>query len=123
MTRAELRRKQKEEEKSKTATYNFTKAQLDAVIAQRVGKQLEELKQEATDEAIGTALVLLFTIPMKVLMDHFWPKSYERYLPKFADLCLEYTNKWRDGDLDLDVMRQELWDYAGIRLEENLEEE
>ena len=122
MTRAEMRRQKKQEEKDKTATYNFTKAQLDAVIEKEVRQKLEEMRDKATEDAIGTAMVLLFTIPMKVLIDHYWTKSYRQKLPKFADYMLEYTNAWRDGELDIDKAREELWEYAGLRLEENLDD-
>ena len=57
MGRAERRRAQKLEQKAKTATYNLTKAQLDAAVREQVGKELERIKQEATDDAINTAMV------------------------------------------------------------------
>lgn len=63
MGRAERRRAQKLEQKAKTATYNLTKAQLDAAVREQVGKELERIKQEATDDAVNTAMVLLLTLP------------------------------------------------------------
>ena len=75
MGRAERRRAQKLEQKAKTATYNLTKAQLDAAVREQVGKELERIKQEATDDAVNTAMVLLLTLPLEVLMDHYWTKS------------------------------------------------
>lgn len=74
MGRAERRRAQKLEQKAKTATYNLTKAQLDAAVREQVGKELERIKQEAMDDAINTAMVLLLTLPLEVLMDHYWKK-------------------------------------------------
>lgn len=44
MGRAERRRAQKLEQKAKTATYNLTKAQLDAAVREQVGKELERIK-------------------------------------------------------------------------------
>ena len=40
MGRAERRRAQKLAQKEKTATYNLTKAQLDAAVREQVGKEL-----------------------------------------------------------------------------------
>lgn len=109
MGRAEMRRAQKQEKKAKTATYNFTKEQLDAMLLQ--------IKQEATNEAVNTAMVLLLTLPMEVLMDHYWPKSYAKKIPGFAEHLLEYYERWQIGELDMDKMKEDLWEYGGIRLE------
>lgn len=118
MGRAEKRRAQKLEHKQKTATYNLTKAQLEAAVKEGVQKELKNLKQEATDDAVNTAMVLLLTLPLEVLMHHFWPKSYEKRLPQFMELVLEYYSKWQNGELDMDKMKEDLWEYGGIRLEE-----
>lgn len=69
MGRAERRRTQKLEQKAKTATYNLTKEQLNIAVREQVGKELERIKQEATDDAVNTAMVLLLTLPLEVLMD------------------------------------------------------
>ena len=63
MGRAERRRTQKLEQKAKTATYNLTKEQLNIAVREQVGKELERIKQEATDDAVNTAMVLLLTPP------------------------------------------------------------
>ncbi len=118
MGRAEKRRAEKIKQKEKTATYNLTKAQLDAAVQEGVSKEFARLKQEAMDDAVNTAMVLLLTLPLEVLMHHFWPKSYVKRLPKFTELVLEYYSKWQNGELDMDEMRADLWEYGGIRLEE-----
>lgn len=118
MGRAEKRRAKKIKQKEKTATYNLTKAQLEAAVREGVQKELKNLKQEATDDAVNTAMVLLLTLPLEVLMHHFWPKSYAKRLPQFTELVLEYYSKWQNGELDMDKMKEDLWEYGGIRLEE-----
>lgn len=40
MNRAERRRIQKNEQKAKTATYNVTKAQLDAMVEEQIGEKI-----------------------------------------------------------------------------------
>ena len=110
MGRAERRREQKQEQKSKTVTYNLTKEQLDVMVREKIGEELVRIKREATDEAVNTALTLLLTLPLEVLMDHFWKK--------FADLLIEYYEKWQDGELDLDELKEDLWKYGGVKFRE-----
>lgn len=81
MGRAEIRRAMKNEKKVKTATYNITKAQLDAMVREGIGNELERVRQEAIDNAVNTAMVLLLTLPLEVLMDHYWKKSYAKRIP------------------------------------------
>ena len=71
MSRAERRRAQKCEQKAKTATYNLTRAQLDALVREKISGELDRVKQEATNDAINQAMILLLTLPLEVLMDHY----------------------------------------------------
>ena len=90
MGRAERRRAQKCEQKAKTATYNLTRAQLDALVREKISGELDRVKQEATNDAINQAMILLLTLPLEVLMDQ----------------------------LDMDKLKEDLWVYGGVRLEE-----
>lgn len=116
MGRAELRRAAREKRKSEV-TYNLTRAQLDAFVQEQIGRRIKEAKEEATSEAINQAIALLLTLPLEVLMDHYWPKSYEKRLPGFVDKVIEYYEMWQDGKLDMDKMKEDLWQYGGVRLE------
>ena len=119
MTRAERRRLMKDEIKQiKKPMYQFTKAQIDAIVQTEVEKRIKECKQEITDEAINTAMLLLFTLPMKVLMDNFWQKSCSQRIPKFTELLLQCYNDWEDGKIDMNEMKEDLWNYGGIKLME-----
>lgn len=120
--RAELKRKEREEKKAKTATYNLTQAQLDAMIQESIGKRIEQVKREATDEAVNTAMILLLTLPLEVLMDHYWTKTYAKKIPEFTQHVLDYYTRWQDGELDMEVLKEDLWTYGGIRLEEGVRE-
>lgn len=117
MTRAEMRRSKREQEKAQTATYNFTQAQLDALIQEKIGAKLEQSKQEIYEQTVNTTLALLLGLPMKVLVDDYWKKSYRHRIPVFVDKVLEYYDQWQDGKLDISKLNKELWDIAGIRLE------
>lgn len=118
MGRAEMRRTMRNEKKAKTATYNLTKAQLDALVQEQIGEKLKQVKQEATDDAVNTAMVLLLTLPLEVLMDHYWPKSYAKRIPEFTNYVLEYYEKWQNGELDMDKLKEDLWEYGGVKLVE-----
>lgn len=117
MTRVEMRRSKREQEKAQTATYNFTQAQLDALIQEKIGAKLEQSKQEIYEQTVNTTLALLLGLPMKVLIDDYWKKSYRQRIPGFVDKVLEYYDQWQDGKLDISKLNKELWDIAGIRLE------
>lgn len=117
MTRAEMRRSKREQEKAQTATYNFTQAQLDALIQEKIGAKLEQSKQEIYEQTVNTTLALLLGLPMKVLIDDYWKKSYRQRLPEFIDKILKYYEAWQDEELDISELNKELWDIAGIRLE------
>lgn len=119
MGRAERRRTQKLEQKEKTATYNLTKAQLDVMVREKIGDELIRVKQEATDDAVNTAMVLLLTLPLEVLMDHYWTKSYAKRIPKFTERVLEYYERWQNGELDMEKLKEDLWEYGGVKLVES----
>ncbi len=118
MGRAEIRRAMKNEKKAKTATYNLTKAQLDAIVREQISEELERVKQEAMDNAVNTAMVLLLTLPLEVLMDHYWKKSYAKRIPEFTAHVLEYYEMWQNDELDMEKMKEDLWEYGHVRLEE-----
>lgn len=118
MGRAEIRRAMKNEKKAKTATYNLTKAQLDDMVRSQIGDELERVRQQAMDEAVNTAMILLLTLPLEVLMDRYWKKSYAKRIPEFTTHVLEYYERWQNGELDMDKLKEDLWEYGGVRLEE-----
>ena len=101
-----------------TATYNLTKDQLDAVVREKIGDELARIKQEATEEAVNTAMVLLLTLPLEVLMDYYWKKSYAKRIPEFTNHVLEYYEMWQNGELDMDKLKEDLWKYGGVKLME-----
>lgn len=118
MGRAERRRTQKLEQKKKVATYNLTKAQLDSMVREKIGEELDRVKQETTEEAVNTAMVLLLTLPLEVLMDHYWTKSYAKRIPEFTNHVLNYYEKWQNGELDVDKLKEDLWEYGGVKIVE-----
>ena len=86
MSRAERRRAQKCEQKAKTATYNLTRAQLDALVREKISGELDRVKQEATNDAINQAMILLLTLPLEVLMDHYWTSGFRSLQSMFSNI-------------------------------------
>lgn len=82
MNRAEMRRMKREQEKAHTVTYNLTQTQLDAIVQEKIGVKIAETKKEVYEETVNTVLALVLTLPLEVLMDHYWPKSYRERLNK-----------------------------------------
>lgn len=118
MGRAERRRLEREKSKQKTATYNLTKEQLDKLVEDQIKDRLKAVKKQAMEDAINTAMTLLLVLPMEVLMDHYWKKTYAKKIPEFTELVLQYYECWQNGELDMDEMKKDLWEYGGVRLEE-----
>lgn len=119
MSRAEMRRMQREKKKAKTVTYNLTKEQLDAMVEERISTRIRETKEAATYDAVNAAMTLMLVLPMEVLMDHYWQKSYATKIPEFTNYVLKYYERWMKGELDMDEMKKDLWEYGGVRLEES----
>ena len=118
MNRSELRKSKRDEVKDNTKTYNLTKAQLNVMVRERIQSELDRVKKEATEEAVNTAMVLMLTLPLKVLIDNYWTsKEQLEQIPEFTDKVIEYYEKWQNGELDIDKLREDLWNYAGVRLE------
>lgn len=121
MDRAERRRLEKNTQKAKTATYNLTEDQLNAIVREKIGDELIKIKKEAMEDAVNTAMVLLLTLPLEVLMDHYWQKSYAKRIPEFTSYVLEYYEMWQNGELDMGKLQEDLWEYGGVKLMEGVQ--
>ena len=54
---------------------------------------MDKEKEEITRQAINQAMLLLFVLPMEVLMDFYWKKSYAKKIPEFTNHLLDYYEK------------------------------
>lgn len=118
MNRAERRRLEKAETKRKTAVYNLTQEQLDNAVSEGVEKEVQVHLKRISDDAVHTALILFLALPMEVLKDNYWKKSYAKRLPKFVEKVLERYKEYEAGELDIEKLKEELWEYGGIKFEE-----
>ena len=117
MNRQQRRSAERKEQKPKTKVYNLTEAQVQAYVRQAGDKELKNSHEEVMTESTNAAMILLLTLPLEVLMDHYWPKSYAKKIPEFTNYVLEYYERWQNGELDMDELKEDLWTYGGVRLE------
>lgn len=117
MNRAERRRSQKSAQRQ-PKVYTFTEDSLKNHVETMVKAEMEKERQGFIDEAVNHAMLLLFVLPMEVLMDFYWQKSYAKKIPEFTKHLLDYYERWQNGELDMEEMKADLWEYGGVRLEE-----
>lgn len=94
-----------------------TKKQLDAIVEKRLVDEKRELIKKTRAEAVDTAMKLLFILPVEVLKDNYWPKSYKTRIPIFVERLIDYYTQWQDGKIDIYAMEKELEEIAGIKFE------
>lgn len=119
MTRAEQRRAAREKKKAETATYNLTAAQLDQMVRDLYFKEIAKVKEQAAAEAVDMAMLLMVNLPMKVLKDYYWKKTYDKKLPEFNDLVMDYFEKWQNDEIDIYELQAEMQKYNSIKLMED----
>lgn len=103
--------------REKPTVYTFKEDDLQKYIENFVSDELKKAKDEALQEATNIAMTLLLVLPMEVLMDHYWKKTYAKKIPEFTEHLLDYYERWQNDELDMEKMKQDLWEYGGVRLE------
>lgn len=104
MGRAEMRRQQKAAGK-KQKVYTLTQAQID------------KIKADAIEEAVNQAMVLLLTLPLEILITDYWPKTAHKRGQEFTEKVLDLYHRWENGEVSMEALREDLWEYGGIRLD------
>lgn len=104
MGRAEMRRLQKAAGK-KQKIYTLTQEQID------------KIKSDAVDEAVNQAMALLLAIPLEVLITDYWPKTAHKRGQEFTEKVLDLYHRWETGEVTLEALQEDLWEYGGVRLE------
>ena len=87
-----------------------------AIVREAAKEELERVRQEAFDDAMNQAMLLTLVLPAKVLMDIYWPKSYQKRIPEFVAHVLEYYEKWQNDEYDIDELKRELWEIGGVKI-------
>jgi len=50
---------------------------------------------------------------------NFYWGADQKKIERFTSRVLDYYGKWQNGELDMDKLKEDLWEYGGIRLEES----
>lgn len=118
MSRAELRREQREKKKD-NKTYTLTARQLEQ-LEQRIRKEEQQkAKQIILDKTNVLAeqiLTMMLVIPTNVLVADYWQKSAKKRIPKFVEDCISLYKAWEQGVVDMTEMQKLTEEYAGIKL-------
>ena len=71
-------------------------------------------------EAIDTAMVLLLSIPIKVMHDKYgW--GMRKRLPELSDALIDEYQAFVEGDMTLEEYRELVYKYCGVKFQENKE--
>lgn len=76
---------------------------------------MDRTRQDGITEGVNQTMILLLTLTLEVLMDYYWKKSYYKRIPEFTKHVLEYYEMWQNGELDMDELKKDLWEYGGGR--------
>lgn len=118
MSRAELRREQREKKKD-NKTYTLTARELEQ-LEQRIRKEEQQkAKQIVMEQTKGLAeqiLTMMLVIPTNVLVADYWQKSAKKRVPKFVDDCMSLYKAFTSGTVKMSEMVALTEEYAGIKL-------
>ena len=103
MGRAEMRRKQKELKK-KSSTYNISEENLD------------KIRRKEREDAVNDAIVLMMSLPIKVLKKHYKWGNRKR-LPDFGELMCDAYQEFVDGGRDLEAEIDFVYQMTGIKFQ------
>ena len=107
MNRAERRRQ------AKLTGSSVTK---DPIISMKKS-DIDRIKREATE----TAMILLLSIPIKVMHEQFgW--GMKKRLPKLSDALIDEYQAFSDGDMTLEEYQNVVYEYCGVKFQKNKEE-
>lgn len=112
-----MNRQQRRSRERESKKYAMNKSDVSKTVRKVAEKELRQAYQDGMEEGINQAMMLLLTLPLEVLMDYYWPKSYAKRIPEFTNHVLEYFEKWQNGELEMDKLKEDLWEYGGVRLE------
>lgn len=114
MTRAEIRRKEREKKKSK-ATFVMTHEELEKIRKQEYEKAKKEYEKK-NEEIAKTILKMMIVVPTNVLINDYWEKTARKRIPKFVEDCLSLYDSLSKGAVKMQELQDLTEEYAKIRL-------
>ena len=114
MSRAEIRRARREENKKK-ATFVMTEEEIMKIRKQEYDRA-RKMIHEKSDQIAEDILKMMIVIPTNVLINDYWQKTAKKRIPQFVDDCLSLYQSWSSGAVTMDEMQKLTEEYAGIKL-------
>lgn len=82
---------------------------------------LSNMKSKATEQAVDMAMILLLSIPVKVMHDKYgW--GMKKRLPKLAEALIDEYQEFADGNMTLEEYQEMVYEYCGMKFEKNTED-
>ena len=114
MSRAEIRRARREENKKK-ATFVMTEEKIMKIRKQEYDRARKTI-HEKSDQIAEDILKMMIVIPTNVLINDYWQKTAKKRIPQFVDDCLSLYKSWVEGNVSMEEMQNLTEEYAGIKL-------
>lgn len=117
MSRAEIRRARREENKKK-ATFVMTEEEIMKIRKQEYDRARKTI-HEKSDQIAEDILKMMIVIPTNVLINDYWQKTAKKRIPQFADDCMSLYQSWSEGTVSMEEMQKLTEEYSGIKLIES----
>lgn len=92
----------------------------DPIISMKKS-DIDRIKRKAADEATETAMILLLSIPIKVMHEQFgW--GMKKRLSRLSDALIDEYQAFSDGDMTLEEYQNMVYEYCGVKFQKNKEE-
>ena len=114
MTRAEIRRKEREKKKNK-ATFVMTYEELEKIRKREYEKAKKEYEKK-NGEIAKTILKMMIVVPTNVLINDYWEKTARKRIPRFVEDCLSLYDSLSKGAVKMQELQDLTEEYAKIRL-------
>lgn len=81
---------------------------------------IRKLEHKSVDKAVDTAMVLLLSIPIKVMHDKYgW--GMKKRLPELAEALIDEYQNFSDGDMTLEEYQELVYEWCGVKFQKNEE--
>ena len=117
MSRAEMRRAQREQKKKK-ATFIMTEEEIMKIRKQEYDRARKTI-HEKSDQIAEDILKMMIVIPTNVLINDYWQKTAKKRIPQFVEACMSLYQSWSAGTVSMDEMQRLTEEYSGIKLIES----
>jgi hypothetical protein len=79
--------------------------------------QIDQMKEEAVQEAIDISFAMMLAVPTNVLARCYWEKSAAKRVPKFLDECLSLYESLGAGAVALSELIQDVEEVGKLKMQ------